>query len=149
MKPLADIREQSRILRDILEPPGWMGLDSISQHARALTFLIAALGWRGKAGQICEALPHMPGSLDRVDLVNTMVNLGYHVQSAHIRLHHADHRLASVLCRRGQGPPWRISVDPAAQRGKTGVQAYNPADETVRPGLEHPNLKGRSIFSPC
>ena len=47
MKPIADIREQSRILRETLEPPGWMGLDSISPHARALTFLIAALEWRG------------------------------------------------------------------------------------------------------
>ena len=149
MKPIADIREQSRILRETLEPPGWMGLDSISPHARALTFLIAALEWRGKAGQICEALPHVPGSLDQVDLINTMVNLGFHVQSAGLRLHSADHRLTPCLFvaedkAQGEHP---LVLLPNPER--TGFQTYNPADETVTPGLEHPNLKGTLyIFSP-
>ncbi len=149
MKPIADIREKSHILRNILEPQGWMGRDSISHHARALTFLIAALNWRGKAGQICEALPHVPGSLDRVDLINTMVNLGYHVQSARIRLHNADHRLTPCLFIAEESIRRDYPLILLPNPELTGIQAYNPADETVAPHQEHPNLKGKVyIFTP-
>lgn len=142
MKPIADIRERSRILRETLEPPGWMGLEAISRHARALTFLIAALDWRGKAGQICEALPHVPGSLDMVDAINTMVNLGYHVQSARIRLHEADHRLAPCLFVADEKAAGECPLVLLPNPEKTGVLAYNPADEHIGPGLEHPDLAG-------
>jgi len=149
VKSVADIREKSRILRDILEPPGWMGRDAISHHARALTFMLAALNWRGKAGQICEALPHVPDSLDQVDLINTMVNLGYHVKSARIRLHNADHRLTPCLFIAEESARRDYPLILLPNPELTGIQAYNPADETVTANQEHPNLKGKIyIFAP-
>lgn len=142
MKATAELRERTEQLRSILEPPGWLGLDAISPHARALTFLIAATQWRGKAGQVCEALPHMPGSLDRVDIVNTMANLGYYVQSAPTHLHSTDHRLTPCLFVSDTGSesdqPFVLLPNPE----QTGTQVYDPQDESIQDVLEHKNHKG-------
>ncbi len=92
-----EMLQRAAALRQILEPPGWLGLKRISSHARALPLMLAALGWNGAANRVCEALPHMADSLDRVDLINTMVNLGFYVQETEICLAHFDRRLAPCL----------------------------------------------------
>jgi ABC-type bacteriocin/lantibiotic exporter with double-glycine peptidase domain len=125
-------------LREILEPPGWMGLDRISAHARALTFLLPVLGWRGEAKQICEALPHMPGELDRIDLVNSMINLGFHARSTKINLQYTDHRLSPCLFVCDQGAPYIILPD----RENTGCIVYDPADDSITPLSEMRSCRG-------
>ncbi len=92
-----EMLQRAATLRQILEPPGWLGLKQISPHARALPLMLAALGWNGAANRVCEALPHMADSLDRIDLINTMVNLGFYVQETEIGLAHFDRRLAPCL----------------------------------------------------
>lgn len=97
MDTVEELHQRAAELRQVLEPPGWLGLRGMSPHARALPLLLAALGWSGPANRVCEALPHMADRLDRIDLVNTMVNLGFNVQDTDIRLAHLDHRLAPCL----------------------------------------------------
>jgi len=125
-------------LRKILEPPGWLGLDRVSSHARALTFLLPALGWRGEAKQICEALPHMPGELDRVDLVNSLINLGFHARSTTIYLHNTDPRLSPCLFVNNDDDPYILLPNPEA----TGCVIYDPADDSIKQLQETDNCRG-------
>ncbi len=118
--------------RETLEPSGWLGLDKVSGYARCLTFLLGALNWKGVAGQVCEALPHMPGELDRVDFINTMVNLGFHVRSTGIRLQNFDARLAPCLFSAG-APNGKEAVFVLLTDDAGGVHVYNPDDESILP----------------
>jgi len=138
MSSSAKHMEKAVQFREILEPAGWVGLDRISPHARALTFLLPALGWRGEAKQICEALPHMPGELDRVDLINSMINLGFHTRSTEIYLRNLDPRLSPCLFVCKQDTPYILLPDADG----TGCEVYNPKDDTVKPLLEIDNCRG-------
>lgn len=129
MSGTAKYMDTAAQFRKILEPAGWLGLDRVSLHARALTFLLSALEWRGQAKQICEALPHMPGEMDRVDLVNSMINLGYHTRSTGISLQHVDPRLSPSLFIDKKNNPYILL--PNAE--KTGCDIYNPADDSIQP----------------
>ena len=132
--------EKSRAFREILEPSGWLGLDVVNDYARSLTFLLSALNWRGAAGQICEALPHMPGELDRIDLINTMVNLGFHAKSTKIRLHAFDARLAPCLFT-SENASGHDTVLVLLSNGDK-VYTYNPHDESISPLEKWGNFKG-------
>ncbi len=138
MSGTAQYTEKALQFRKILEPAGWLGLDRISPHARALTFLLPALGWRGQAKQICEALPHMPGELDRVDLVNSMINLGFHTRSTTIHLHNIDPRLSPCLFVCKDDIPYILLPDAEG----TGCDVYNPADDTIKAVREISECRG-------
>ncbi len=150
MKAISDIKKRTDDLRSILEPPGWLGLDEISSHARALTFLLAALEWHGKAGQVCESLPHMSGRLNWLDVVNTMINLGYHVESTPAKLDVVDFRLTPCLfvvddTVRKEGHPFVLLPNSE----KTGTQAYDPADESIKESRKLKNQTGTIyLFKP-
>jgi len=139
----------AKTMRDVLEPPGWLGLDCISPFARALPFLLATLNWQGGIARVCESLPHMPGELDRVDLINTLINLGYHARSTRMHLQHFDDRLAPCLFiaddgKDGPGSP--LVLYAGAESGRP--MAYNPANETTLPLNECINQRGTLyIFS--
>jgi ABC-type bacteriocin/lantibiotic exporter with double-glycine peptidase domain len=124
--------------RNILEPAGWLGLDKVSAHARALTFLLPALNWRGQAKQICEALPHMPGELDKVDLVNSMINLGYYARSTTLYLRNTDPRMTPCLFVCAENTPYILLPDAEG----TGCEVYNPADDTIKPMGEVADCNG-------
>jgi len=138
MSGTAQYTEKALHFRKILEPAGWLGLDRVSPHARALTFLLPALGWRGQAKQICEALPHMPGELDRVDLVNSMINLGYHTRSTTLHIHNIDPRLSPCLFVCKDDIPYILLPDAEG----TGCDVYNPADDTIKPIREISECRG-------
>ncbi|HEB69209.1 MAG TPA: ATP-binding cassette domain-containing protein, partial [Desulfobulbus sp.] len=138
MSSTAQYTEKALHFRKVLEPAGWLGLDRVSPHARALTFLLPALGWRGQAKQICEALPHMPGELDRVDLVNSMINLGFHTRSTKIHLHNVDPRLTPCLFVCKDDIPYILLPDAEG----TGCEVYNPADDTIKPIREISECRG-------
>lgn len=124
--------------RNILEPAGWLGLDNISAHARALTFILPALNWRGQAKQVCEALPHMPGELDKVDLVNSMINLGFYARSTTLYLRNIDPRLTPGLFVCAEDTPYILLPDAEG----TGCEVYDPADDTIKPLGEVADCKG-------
>ncbi|WP_319585910.1 ATP-binding cassette domain-containing protein [uncultured Desulfobulbus sp.] len=131
-------------MRAILEPPGWLGLDRISPFARALPFLLAALGWQSGISRVCESLPHMPGELDRVDLINTMINLGFHARSTRIRLHHFDQRLAPCLFiadDRKNVPGMPLVLIPGPEESGL-AKVYNPADESMLSLTDLPDQPG-------
>ncbi len=129
MSSTAQFLTQAEEFRRVLEPAGWLGLDRVSPHARVLTFLLPALGWRGQAKQICEALPHMPGELDKIDLLNSMINLGFYVRSTTLYLHNTDPRVTPCLFVCKDDIPYILLPDAE----KTGCEVYNPADDTIRP----------------
>lgn len=139
--------ESSASMRHVLEPAGWLGLDRISDHARALTFLLSATGWRGKAGQICEALPHMPGELSKVDVINTMINLGFHARSTALSLHSFDQRLAPCLfVTKDSEKPFVLLAGSAEEHDP---EVYDPADETITALKDLPDSQGTIyIFEP-
>ncbi|HHL35520.1 MAG TPA: ATP-binding cassette domain-containing protein [Desulfobulbaceae bacterium] len=132
MSGTAQFLSQAEEFRRVLEPAGWLGLDRVSPHARALTFLLPALGWRGQAKQICEALPHMPGELDKIDLLNSMINLGFYARSTTLHLHNTDSRLTPCLFVCKDDVPYILLPDAE----KTGCEVYNPADDSIRPLAE-------------
>ncbi len=145
MNDLESCRKEAIALRETLEPAGWLGLERISAHARALTFLLAATDWRGEPRQVCEALPHMPAELDRVDLVNTMINLGFHARSTPLSLHHVDHRLAPCLFISDRDAPLVLLADTDSDT----ILAYNPDDDSVTALARLHNMTGTLyVFTP-
>ncbi len=129
MSGSAQYLDRAAEFRNILEPAGWLGLDNVSPHARALTFLLPALNWRGQAKQICEALPHMPGELDKVDLVNSMINLGFYARSTALYLRNIDSRMTPCLFVCADDTPYILLPDAEG----TGCDIYNPADDSIKP----------------
>ncbi len=138
MSNTAKFLAQAEEFRRILEPAGWLGLDRISPHARALTFLLPALGWRGQPKQICEALPHMPGEIDKIDLLNSMINLGFYARSTPLYLHNVDPRLTPCLFVSKENAPYILLPDAE----KSGCELYNPADDTILPLAETMDCQG-------
>lgn len=142
--------QKSKEMQDTLAPAKWLGIDRVSEYGHALTFLLCAIDWRGKIGLVCEALPHMPAELDQIDLVNTMVNLGYHAQSSTINLKNFDARLAPCLFitdKSGSTPALPLVLLPAPEL--QGTKAYNPLTDEILPLEDFPNHSGTLYkFSP-
>lgn len=145
----AQILQKAKTMQEVLAPAKWLGLDRISEYAHALTFLLAGLEWQGQIGQVCEALPHMPGELDHIDLVNTMVNLGFHVESSPLNLENFDSRLAPCLFIVGKddAPEYPLVLLDAPEID--GAKAYDPRKKKVLPLGEFPSEEGiLYYFSP-
>lgn len=138
MSGTAQYMERAVEFREVLEPAGWLGLDRISPHARALTFLLPALDWRGQTKQICEALPHMPSELDRVDLVNSIINLGFHARSTTIYILNIDPRLSPCLFVSKEDSPYVLLPDAQG----TDCEVYDPTDDTIKALREMTNCQG-------
>lgn len=140
---------ESQAIQDVLAPAKWLGLDRVSEYARTLTFLLSALGWRGQIAQVCEALPHMPGELDQIDLVNVMINLGFNVENSTVKLQNFDCRLAPCLFLADEGSRCSeraLVLLPAPELG--GTKAYDPLQEKVLPLSDFSNCRGTLyIFS--
>lgn len=139
----AKIFEKSAEMRETLAQAKWLGLDRVSEHAHALTFLLCAMEWKGQIGQLCEALPHMPGELDDIDLVNTMVNLGYHAKSTSLDIHNFDARLAPCLFVTQENGkfsqvPFVLLDAPELQ----GAKAYDALKNAIVPLEDIANLSG-------
>ncbi len=146
----AQLLKQSKAMQDVLAEAKWLGINKVSAYADSLTFLLSAIDWRGQIAQVCEALPHMPSELDQIDLVNTMVNLGYHVSSSPLTLQNFDSRLAPCIfitdkTSHSDAIPLVLLPAPELQ----GSKVYNPVEETIRPLTDFPNHTGTLyIFSP-
>ncbi len=139
----AELLKRSKMMQEILAQAKWLGLDRISECAHAFTFLLSAVDWQGNIAQVCEALPHMPGELDQIDLVNTMVNLGYHVKSSPLELKSFDSRLAPCLFISEKTTltpaiPLVLLEAPELQ----GAKAYDPTKDEITPLSDLSNRKG-------
>jgi ATP-binding cassette subfamily C protein/ATP-binding cassette subfamily C protein LapB len=149
MNTTEKIMNTSQSMRDRLAPSGWLGrAERLSAYARCLTFLLAALQWRGEIRQVCEALPHFPESLDRVDFVNTMVHLDFNARSAPIALKNFDARLAPCLfVAEKDGGRESVLVLFRAKDGT--VMAYDGGDEDIRALHSLPASRGKLfVFEP-
>ena len=64
-------------LEDYLHGGGLSGFQPTSATGACLVPLLNALGWRGEARHLAEALPHFADSLDLSDLRMVLANLHY------------------------------------------------------------------------
>jgi ATP-binding cassette subfamily C protein/ATP-binding cassette subfamily C protein LapB len=138
MNAISGHLEKAADLRRQLKPAGWLGTGKVSDYADSLTFLLPVLEWRGSPNQICEALPHMPEQLDRFDVINTMINLGYKVSSASINLHNTDARLIPCffVCDQDDSP---LVILPDENKE---LVVYKPADDSVTRLSEYQQCSG-------
>ncbi len=94
----ADFLKNSSTLQNKLEPYGWLSKTGPpSPFAACVAPLLTALKWNGEIHQVCESLPHYPDQIDRVDFINTLANLSYHIRHTSINLKNFDQRLAPCL----------------------------------------------------
>ncbi len=134
-------------MEEKLRPARWLGLDRISVYAQSLTYLLASLDWQGNPEQLCESLPHMPGEIKQVHLISTMTNLGFQVNSTHIKLDNLDQRLTPCLF---------ICDDPVnnedfalvltTDEKQEGLTVFAPAENVVTTLENHKNLVGTIFF---
>ncbi len=81
--------------------------------ARLLAPLLAALGWRGEAGELREALPYFADDFDLTDLRNALAALGYRTHESVDRLGDIDSRLGPTVFVDDENMPHLLIGDPA------------------------------------
>jgi len=68
-----------------------------TQYAACISPLLNALGWRGEADQIIEAMPHFKTTMDLMDLRSVLANLHYESSEKKTSLSKIDPRLYPCL----------------------------------------------------
>ncbi|OUR78669.1 hypothetical protein A9Q83_07285 [Alphaproteobacteria bacterium 46_93_T64] len=68
-----------------------------TQYAACLSPLLDALGWRGDASQVVEAMPHFKETMDLLDLRSALANLHYESSAEAATLKSIDPRLFPCL----------------------------------------------------
>ena len=68
-----------------------------TQYAACLTPLLEALGWRGDAEQVMEAMPHFKTTMDQLDFRSAMANLHYESTARKTTIDAIDPRLFPCL----------------------------------------------------
>ncbi len=84
-------------LASALRDQGDTRLGNASAFAGCLMPLLQALGWRGSARDVADALPHFASNLDMVEFRNVLVTLGYESQARRTSLRLVDPRLMPCL----------------------------------------------------
>lgn len=115
--------EQIDALVDTLKRANPESGAELSAFARCLVPLLAAIGWRGDARSLVEALPHFVSDLNLADLRNVLSRLGFITTPVRGRLRSLDPRLAPLLFIPDRGTPLVVS---AAQSGSI---AYDPGQD--------------------
>ncbi len=80
----------------ILAHAGERGSATLSPYANCLVPLLNALGWRGNARHVAEALPHFSHDLDLSDLIAVLANLNY--LTTEIRMRQRDIDAGMLPC---------------------------------------------------
>jgi len=92
--------EESKIndTLQVLRNAGWLLKENDdSGYAACLPALIFSLNIPTELHQICEALPDINKNIDRIDLLNTLANLGYIARPVTLRICDIDKRLLPCL----------------------------------------------------
>lgn len=85
-------------MKDIIIHAGWLGnKEDLSPFAKAFTPILKNLGFVGSIRQVIDALPYQAKYIDLVDFLNTMVNLGFKVNTSDASFKKMDARLTPCL----------------------------------------------------
>jgi ATP-binding cassette subfamily C protein/ATP-binding cassette subfamily C protein LapB len=93
-------------LERTLHGGGLASFQPASAAGRCLMPLLDALGWRGAARHLAEALPHFAESLDIADLRTVLANLDYRTVPSRTRAGKVDPRLLPALFVDRRGRPF-------------------------------------------
>ncbi|MEP3244253.1 MAG: ATP-binding cassette domain-containing protein [Sneathiella sp.] len=77
--------------------PGGQNWGRNTQYAACLSPLLNALGWRGDAEQVVEAMPHFKTTMDLTDFRSALANLHYESTAEPAKLKEIDSRLFPCL----------------------------------------------------
>ena len=91
-----------------------------TQYAACVAPLLDALGWRGAAAQVLEAMPHFSSTMDIMDFRSSLANLNFHSKPERCKISAIDHRLMPCLFDADDG-----SVKVLLVAGGQGVDAFD------------------------
>jgi ATP-binding cassette subfamily C protein/ATP-binding cassette subfamily C protein LapB len=113
---------------------------AMSDVAVCLMPLLSALGWRGKARQVTEALPHFANNLDLSGLRNVLAHLGYDSRGTRLRLANVDPRMMPSLFVSDRGKAMVV-----LGRGDDGIEVFD-GGAGQRRVLQSPKERGAAYF---
>lgn len=103
---------------------GRMNWGRETQYAACISPLLEALGWRGDAAQVIEAMPHFSSTMDLMDFRSSLANLNFESKPTKSTLSSLDGRLMPCLFDRKNG-----SVLVLFSTNKNGIQAFDSATQ--------------------
>ncbi|MEH6404100.1 MAG: ATP-binding cassette domain-containing protein [Sneathiella sp.] len=114
-----------------------------TQYAACISPLLAALGWRGDADQIIEAMPHFKTTMDLLDLRSVLANLHYESTEKKAHLSKIDPRLFPCLF-----DPHNGSVKILLSVNEEGITAFDceNLETIILPHGKDLNQKGAAFF---
>jgi ATP-binding cassette subfamily C protein/ATP-binding cassette subfamily C protein LapB len=113
---------------------------AMSDVAVCLMPLLSALGWRGEARQVTEALPHFADNLDLAGLRNVLAHLGYDSRGTRLRLANLDPRMMPSLFVSDRGEAMVV-----LGRGDDGIEVFDGGDGQHHV-LARPSQRGMAYF---
>ena len=128
----ADRGAEERKLARTLHGGGLASFQPESPAGRCLMPLLRALGWRGAARHLAEALPHFAESLDVADLRTVLANLGYRTVATRTRAGKVDQRLLPALFVDRRGRPF-VLYRPCEDRAPVAYEGTRDRTFTALP----------------
>lgn len=98
-----------------------------TQYAACLTPLLEALGWRGEAEQVMEAMPHFKTTMDQLDFRSAMANLHYESTARKTMIDSIDPRLFPCLF-----DPENGSIKILLSASNEGIYAFDAETQEYR-----------------
>lgn len=124
--------------------PGGMNWGRETQYAACISPLLEALGWRGDAAQVIEAMPHFSSTMDLMDFRSSLANLNFESKPEKSTLSTLDYRLMPCLFDRNDG-----SVLVLFSANENGIEAFDAAtQENIEISKEEAEgVQGTAFFS--
>ena len=104
--------------------PGGINWGRETQYAACISPLLDALGWRGDAAQVIEAMPHYSSTMDLMDFRSSLANLNFESKPTKSILAELDIRLMPCLFDSKGG-----SVFVLFSADENGIQAFDAATQ--------------------
>jgi ATP-binding cassette, subfamily C, bacterial LapB len=95
-----------------------------TQYAACISPLLSALGWRGDAEQVVEAMPHFKTTMDQLDFRSALANLHYESHGEKTTLNDIDDRLFPCLF-----DPDNKSLKLLIDKNEQGIYAFDAATQ--------------------
>lgn len=106
-----------------------------TQYAACLTPLLEALGWRGEAEQVIEAMPHFKTTMDQLDFRSALANLHYSSKAKQSTIEAIDPRLYPCLF-----DPEKGSLKILLSKTEEGFYVFDAGKQEYRT-LKNPYVK--------
>jgi ABC-type bacteriocin/lantibiotic exporter with double-glycine peptidase domain len=120
------VHDQIRRLQLELQEEGGQEKADVSRYGACLAPFLSALGWRGEARHLFEALPHFD-DVDSIDeLRAVLARLNFDTKPQPVRLHQLTAEMLPCLFVHSDG---RLVV--LKNRGDEGFEVFDPADNNV------------------